>query len=343
MRGTARTAVAAAVILLAAGCGTGHTPGPHRAGRLIAADGRTPVTRRAGTGQAGAGPATTGPPVVGTAQARRLVRALLARAQPPPGARPWPGRPPAALAHPTEIQGGSPSAGRYRLWRVAEPANAAYAFEARHVPPGMVWAGSGQGSDRGTVTELSVSFRASRLPAGVAAAGLAITVAPAGPGASVLRADAQLIWYPRRSAAEYVPAAVHAVTVSATAAGPHPHTVTKTTTTPSVVRQLAAMLNGVHAATGGYFASCPMYQASYRIAFAAWPRAAPHLVAKATTCPELQVTVGGHPQPALLVPAGLPAMLHHLTGVAAQPGRPGTARPLPPVSPQPWVSSVPRD
>jgi hypothetical protein len=329
MRGTARTAAAAAMILLAAGCGTGHDPGSQQVSRLIAAAGRGPATGHANTGPANTGhanteSATAGPPTIGAAQAQRLVRALLARALPPPGARILSGRPPAPLAHATGVQGGRPSAGRHRLWRVAEPASAAYAFEARHVPAGMVWSGSGQGGDRGVVTEQDVSYRLRRLPAGVAAAGLSLTVAPDGAGASVVRADAQVIWYPRRSAAEYVPPSTHAVTVTASVVGPHPRTVTKTISAPSVVRRLAAMLNGVHAATPGAFLSCPLYRASYRIAFAVSSGAAPYLVMDATTCPDLQVTAGGHTQPALLMPAGLLGLLHNLTGVAAQPGGEGT-------------------
>jgi hypothetical protein len=116
-----------------------------------------------------------------------------------------------------------------------------------------------------------------------------------------------------------------------------------------VVRRLAGLLNGVHAATAGAFVSCPAFQASYRIAFAVSSRATPYLVAKATTCPGLQVTAGGHAQPALLTPAGLLPLLERLTGVAAQGGstvppggpvpghgRPGMAHPLP------RVTSVPR-
>jgi hypothetical protein len=308
---------------------------------LIAEAGRPPASGAPATGHAATGPASAGPPVITAPQAQRLVQALLARAQPPPGARALPGRPPAALAHATELQAGRPSAARHRLWRVAGPASAAYAFEARHMPAGMVWAGSGQGGDRGTVTEQSVSYRLSRLPAGVAAAGLTMTVAPAGADAAVLRADAQVLWYPPRSAAEYVPASMRAATVTATVFGPRPRTVARTVTVPSVVRRLAAMLNGVHAAIAGAFASCPAYQASYRIAFAVSARAAPYLVMNATTCPELAVTAGGHPQPALQMPAGLLVLLHRVTGVAAQPGSPGPVLPGKPGRPGPAGSARP--
>jgi hypothetical protein len=384
MRGAARTAAAAAVILLAAGCGTGHGPGPHRVSSLIAAARRVPASGPATTGPVTSdpvttdpvttdpvttdpvttGPVITGPPTISTAQARRLVRTLLARAEPPPGARPWSGRPPAALTFAAGMQAGRPSAGLHRLWGVPEPASVAYAFESRHAPTGMVWAGSGQGSLRGTVTEQSVSYRLRRLPAGVAAAGLSLTVAPAtaatpgsGPDASVLRADAQVIWYPPRSAAEHVPASMHAVEVTVTVAGSrHPRTVTKTVTAPSVVRRLAAMLNRVHAATSGAF-SCPMFMASYRITFAVSSRAAPYLVADATTCPDLEITAAGRRQPELQMPDGLLPLLHRLTGVAAQPGGGGTAAPGKPVRsllpfpvhggpgtarPLPRVTSVPR-
>jgi hypothetical protein len=267
---------------------------------------------------------TTGPPVISAAQAQRLVRALLARAQLPPGAQPRPGRPPAALAQAVEVESGRPSAMLHRLWRVAEPASAAYAFVTKHAPAGMRWIGSGRSGSRGTVTEQDVTFQLSRLPAGVAAAGVSMTVAPASAphsaaGASVLRADAQVIWYPPRSAAEYVPATMHAVTVTATESGQGPSTLTKTVTTPSVVRRLAAMLNGTHAATAGAFISCPMERASYRVAFAVSPRAHPYLVARATLCPDTQVTVRGHGQPALVTPPGLLNLLQRLTRACPAP------------------------
>jgi hypothetical protein len=203
------------------------------------------------------------------------------------------------------MPGGMPEGARTRLAKAAQgiaapPARAPGAFEE------------------------SVLYQLTRLPAGVSGANLSMAVAPVGNGVSQLRADAEVIWYPPRSAAEHIPAGMHAVTITATTFLPGRGTVTKTFTSPGVVARLVAMLNGAHASDLG-IVPCPLGWATYRLAFATSPRAAPYLVATDPGCPGIQVSVAGRAQPSLQVPPALQttlAALMHIHGA-------GGVRPLP--------------
>jgi hypothetical protein len=305
-RTTTRTAVAAvAVVLLGAGCAAGHGSG-----------------RQVSTLAASRRPASLGPQTISSRQAGGLARSLLARALLPRGAKVRQGRAPAALNQPAGIEGGRPSIELHRLWTVAEPASAVYRFWQGHAPQGMTWTGSGQSSDRGGVIQESTSYGFKRrLPAGVDAEMLNMSVVPASQHTSVIRADVQVIWYPPRSAAEYIPPGTRAVTITASATalqtGSRPHSVTKAITARSVVRRLATMLNGVYAAPRGAVYSCPLEAVTYRLAFAKSAGAAPFLVATDTNCTGVGITVGGHQQPELEAPASLQKLVESLTGIGS--------------------------
>jgi hypothetical protein len=215
-----------------------------------------------------------------------------------------------------------------------------YTFLTRRVPGGMAWSGSGQTArpagvpkwtkppalpwggkaPRGSaVLEEFVSYQLSRLPAGIGTATLSMAVAPTGPNTSELRADVQVTWYPPRSAAEYVPAAMHAVTITASLLTPRPGSITRTFTSTAVARHLAAMLNDAHA-TSLALAPCPLQQVSYRLAFSASRGTVPYLVAEDTGCQTLGITVLNHPQPALQAPPGLGTVLDRLMHIRTVPG-----------------------
>jgi hypothetical protein len=328
---TGRTVAAAAVVLLATGCAAGSAVSlGDQAGSGSGSGGQVKTLADA-SGDA-AGPAT-----ITRARAEALARSLLGRALLPRGAKAWPGRPPAALAQPASVEMGQPSAVLHRLWTAAEPMASLYRFWSGRVPTAMAWSGSGQSSDHGTITQESVSYVPRHLPAGVEAASLTMSVA-AGRGGSVIRADVQVIWYPPRSTAEYIPAGTRAVTITASALNPRPHSATKTITSRSAVRRLAALLNGAYALPRGSAFSCPLELASYRLAFAKSPGAAPFLVATDTACPGIQITVGGHGQPELEATAALAKLVQSLVPSAAS-GSPAHS-PVHTV-PMPTVRTVP--
>lgn len=314
MRGTVRAAVPVALAaLLAAGCGTVRQP-PAAPGRGV------------GAGDKSRPAAASGPATITRADAERLARTLLARAVVPRGAHVLAGRAPAAVSRPPGWASGSPSFGLHRIWTVSAPASAVYSLVSRHVPTGMRWAGNGQGSTAMGVTQQFVTYSPGRPPAGVGQATLSMTVAPAGT-MTLLRADVQVIWYPPRSPAEYIPAGIHAVTITASYSGPAgPRTVSRTFTSAALAGRLAAMLNGAHASAGGY-ANCPAELVSYKLAFAPSPGAVPYLVATVGSCAIVPVTVAGHQQPALQEPGALGPALSRLMGRPA--GLPRSAR-IPP-------------
>jgi hypothetical protein len=301
MRGTAWMAGAGAcAIMVTAGCGSAHYQGAATTGHQ--ANVRHPT------------PASLGPPTISAAQAQSLARDLLARVQLPAGARLRTGAPPAALSQTPGSEGGSPVTALHRLWTAGQSTAAVLRFWSGHAPAGMAWNGSGSSG-----SAQFVGYGLKQLPAGVSSATLTMSVTPAGPDASVIRADVQVIWYPPRSAAEQLPGGAHAVTITATPAS-NMHPVTKTFTSATLLSRLAGMLNGVHAAPRGEFANCPANWVGYRIAFATSATAAPFLVMTDAGCSGLAVTADGHAQPALEFPAGLGALLESLTGVRDSPG-----------------------
>jgi hypothetical protein len=120
--------------------------------------------------------------------------------------------PPSLTAPAYGYAGGSASLDQYQLSVLAQPVGTAAALLAARVPPGM-----GDGGTDGGGTTQDVSFLARSVPAGIASAQLVLTIAPASSGGSLLRADAQVIWYPPRSAAEYIdPARYHLMSLTVT-------------------------------------------------------------------------------------------------------------------------------
>jgi hypothetical protein len=335
MRGTAwASGAAAAAVLLAGGCGTARYP--QGASRAQGGTAAAAVAGRAST------PAPASTPAVTRQQADRLARELLARAPLPAGAGRLAGPPVKVLRQPPGRQLGSPSVSLHALWTVAEPMTAAYSFARKNVPAGMAVTSTGQlgqaagvpeqpkphgtppgggiqPGNVGAVLEADVTYQLKPLPAGVSAATLSMSVAPAGKDMSEIRADVQVIWYPARSAAEHVPAGMHAVTITASYLNPKPGSSTRTFTSAAVVGRLAALLNGAPASTGGV-ASCPAIQVTYRLAFATSRQAAPYLTAADYGCLAVQVTAAGKTQPSLQLPAVLNPMLARLLHVPASSG-----------------------
>ena len=364
MRRTAWTSgAAAAAVLLAGGCGTAHYQQAASGGQGgSGAQGGTAAAAVAGRTASAGPPGAPSPPALTRQQAGRLARELLARAPLPGGAGRLAGPPVKVppvkvLRQPPSRQLGSPAVSLHALWTVAEPMTAAYSFVRKNVPAGMTLSSTGQTGQAagvpeqpklhgtppgggiqpgnvGTVLEADVTYQLKPLPAGVSAATLSMAVAPAGKDMSEIRADVQVIWYPPRSAAEYVPAGMHAVTITASYLNPKPGSIARTFTSAAVVGRLAALLNGAPASAGGV-ANCPAIEVTYRLAFATSRQAAPYLVASDYGCLAVQVTAAGHTQPDLQLPMALNPLLSRLlhvpapfgTGVMTQAGSPPATAP----------------
>jgi hypothetical protein len=285
----AAVTLAAAVALAA--CGSVAAPpasGPH------SSPGDTPLasaTRSA--------PATPGPPAGSRPQAAALARQLLSRLRLPAGARRLPHTPvPSSLAAPVYGPGDvTPSLDQYQLFALTPPMATAAAFLAAHVPPGLSPGGTASGSG----PFQAVSYLTRPLPAGIAGAQLVLTVVPAAAGGSLLRADAQVTWYPPRTAAEYVdPARLHALRITVWVGGRRPHTVRKLVTSQAVIDRLAGALDRMQAAPSGVVA-CPAIWADYQLAFSVSRQSRPVVVVSANQdgCGGAGITVDGRAQPAL--------------------------------------------
>jgi hypothetical protein len=175
-------AAVAAACVMAVGCGTVRSPAYPPATV-------TPAPARTG---APSGVATAaGNRAAALAEAVRL----LALAQVPPGAVPV-ARPPRSLPGPPL---GTPMVtslvDRVKAWQVRLPFTAVRAWLAAHPPRGLRGDGSAdsENSATGQITMSGTSYRGPASPAWQSA-DLEISAAPAGPDATVIRADAVIVW-----------------------------------------------------------------------------------------------------------------------------------------------------
>ena len=295
---TVAVTVAAAVALAA--CGS--VVAPPASGPRSSPDGtpRAMATRSAPATRSAA--AVPGPPAGSRAEAAALARLMLSRLRLPPGARRPPGPLPPSLSQPAmETAGGTASLDQHQLFALAEPMDTAAAYLAAHVPADLTPGGTGESSGPDGVTMREVSDMVRSLPAGIAGAQLVLTVVPATSGGSLLRADAQVIWYPPRSAAEYIdPARYHVLSITVSVYGRRPHTVRKVVTSQAFIARLAQALDRMQAEPPGVVA-CPADFEDYQLSFSVSAHSPPAVVVSAngSGCGGAQVTVDGRAQPAL--------------------------------------------
>ncbi len=303
--------------------------------RLRQVAGAIMVVALAGCGTATALPVTGhgkghhgGPPSGTRSASLRLARQLMARDPLPPGARGLPQHPvpPGLRQVPGQI-GVKTLADIYRLFAVPASMRQTAAYIGKHAPAGMTSGGTGQIGGRHGVTEMDVEYFLNRTPRGVSSADLIDTIVPAPHGGALLRVDAQVIWYPPRSAAEYLVAKdFRAVRIDAWLALSGRH-VRRTFTSRGVIGRLTRVLNSLPASPGGLF-PCPLEIVSYRLTFE--PVAGhPEAVVNTAGCTSDTISVGGVTQPAL-VDSGqfgtLVGKIMHIHPSLARPG-PRSARP----------------
>jgi hypothetical protein len=300
-----RMAAAAGLALLAAGCGSGPAAGSRPF---------SPASQDSRAGQA------AGQPVAGSrAQARALAGRLLAELALPADARmtvPYPV--PALLQHADLDAGRGHTIDLHKFFSTRQSAGSAGQFLLAHVPAGLTWSGNGTAGDAASGQEGTfVSDTARRLPAGIYQADLVLTLVPATRG-SLLRADAEVTWFPPRTPAEHVdPARFRAVIVAATFFNPGQHTVRRTFTDRPVIARLARSLNSLHADPGLDTPNCPAITASYRIDFVPASPGQPPIVAVPGECLIVQMSAGGHPAPDLLGSSQPIAVITRLPGLRA--------------------------
>jgi hypothetical protein len=243
----------------------------------------------------------------------------------PAGSHPVRVRPvPEQLRQPYSGPGSNTLVDAHRLVKLDKPMGAAARFLMAWPPDGMtVITPSGPAGGPGRPAR-ALTYAAGALPAGIYLAEVDVMVVPAA-GGSLLRADAQVIWYLARSAAEYLnPAGYRAVTVTAiTVEAPKRHAVPRPVirqiTSSRGIARLAGLLNGLPAAPQ-LIGACPVFTRIYRVGFEATPEARPSVVVTATGCFTDQVSVAGRAQPPLLDRySGLATLLRQLLGLKQVP------------------------
>lgn len=261
----------------------------------------------AGPVQPGAAPpaSVTGRPAVppggSPAEARAVGRRMLARVILPPGSRRI--GPPRSQPPQLVLIGGQNVVDVRRFYWLPLPGEAAASFLQHHPPAGTGVSGTGSGE-----AFVEVQYSLTAPPAGLDTYGsMLLATLAAGPhGGTLLRADAELTWYPPRSAAEYLPpSGYHSVTVTATVTSPQgragPRTITRVITSRAVIARLARLLDSLHA-TPPWTGSCPALLPQFQIVFAPTrtgnSTAGPVSVTPSGCRGEL-LTTGGMPQPAL--------------------------------------------
>jgi len=307
MRMRAGLVVAAAATLAA--CGSVAAPtasGPH--------------ARASGTTAASA---RRSPQAGSQAEATALARLMLSRLRLPEGARQLPPTPvPPSVREPALWVDAHSAIDVHRLFELRQPMATAAATLTAHVPAGLSLGitGGGSGGHAGT-TRMEVAYNARPVPAGVYEAQLVLTIAPTSSGGSLVRADAQVVWFPPRAAAEYIaPARYHALRISVTILHPRTHTIARLVTSQAAITDLANALNQseVQPVAEPF---CPLIFASYQLAFAVSPHSRPVVVVSASQwpCGGVQISVGGRKEPSLQQPATVIATADRLLGVTPQP------------------------
>lgn len=145
-----------------------------------------------------------------------------------------------------------------------------------------------------------------------------MSVAALGGGKAAIRVDAEVGYQPARPAGEQVPATATVVTIT-TASGYSGATAppSVTITTVSVVRKLAALINGLQLSTAPPDAPCPMLPGLVlRLTFRATAGGQPLAVAEGPGgCGTLALTVAGKEWPLLDLPGPFSTQVLQIAGL----------------------------
>ncbi|HTX26946.1 MAG TPA: hypothetical protein VME19_08025 [Streptosporangiaceae bacterium] len=292
----------------------------------LAACGTAAAPRAAGPDLHTAGATLTGAvpgPAAGSrAEATALAQELLSRLRLPAGTRRLPATPlPAPVSDAFAAPGGPDDLNLHQLFAVAQPLDALAAVMAARVPAGLSLSGTGSGWDRDVETMREVEYAPRSVPASIYSARLVLTLVPATSGGSLLLADAQVIWYPSRTAAEYIdPARYHVLTVTVTLSGRGTHTMRRVVTSRAVISQLARALNASQAEPA-LVLNCPLIFADYQLALAVSRTGRPVVVVSATRwpCGGSRIAVDGRAQPPLADNGAVVAIADRVLGTNPQP------------------------
>ena len=183
-----------------------------------------------------------------------------------------------------------------RFFFVPLPVGTVGSYLEAHPPAGLKYAGSGTSGD---VASMVFYAMKEALPGIDLESQLLTSLGPGRHGGTVLRADAEVVWYPWRSAAEYLyPDRYRTVTIRATFNGHQPTTISRTFTSARVIDGLAALFDRMRVVTPGAIYGCPPVGRDFRITFTSAGHR-PAVTVGPAFCTGDSVVVGGKRQPAL--------------------------------------------
>ena len=196
------------------------------------------------------------------------------------------------------------------------PVLAAATFLSRHPPAGFSADGTGTTSSGNGAIDHLVSFNLRAPPVGIAGETMLLVTLGHGPhGNTVARADAEVVWYPPRTAAEYLRAgAIRSARITASFMNPRPRHFVKVITSRRAIARLAALLNGMRA-TDNSLRFCPMVDAEYHVTFSGHGGQS-RVAVGASGCGTDSVAVNGKVQPPLWDPDRLIHALRKLLGLS---------------------------
>ncbi len=235
----------------------------------------------------------------------QLARSLLARTVLPGGARPQVGEIAAGLGTPPQWTATANFLDLVRVWSVPASAGTVVSAMRSERPRGGIVAGTGTSSAPGRAPVVSVLWA---FPADVqqaVTAQLLLSAVALGAHRAELRADAQVVWRPRRPRIERVPATAHAVRITVEVLGSKRSPWwTGVITGSAIVARLRSLVNRLATAVPG-LPGCDRVAGWVTLAFARSARA-PALLSlrEDPACHEATVTIGRRRLDALVDPAG---------------------------------------
>ena len=310
MRVLVRAGLVLAIAVTLAACGSVAAPTASR-----------PHAHPGGSTPASARP---GPPAGSRAEAAALARLMMSRLRLPSGARRLPPTPvPRSVREPPLWVQAAAAIDVHWFYELQQPMAAAAAILTARVPGGMSLGVTGSGGGSGGVTNMEVGYNARSVPAGIYQARLVLTIAPARSGGSLVRADAQVIWFPPRTAAEYIdPARYHVLMIAVTILNPRLHTINRVVTSQAAITRLAEALNQSQVQPVGA-PLCPLIFATYRLALAVSLHSRPVVVISASRwpCGGAKISAGGQEQPPLQDADTVVATADEFLGVIPEPSQ----------------------
>jgi|HubBroStandDraft_1064217.scaffolds.fasta_scaffold55979_2 hypothetical protein len=244
------------------------------------------------------------PPFATRARARRVAWRLLATVVLPPGTHRFAGRRlPGELRQPAELTSAVATVDLHRVFAEQRSMRGVIEFLDHHHPAGMSADGTGEAFNirhgRDIVTEEDVTYVPDHLAPPFSAIEMVVQTVPGRRGHALTRVDVQVVFYPRRSAAEHLVAShFRAVTINGWSAGTSEGYLQRTFRQRAIIDKLARVLNSLPASPGGW-ESCPAIFATYALTFKPVKGQAGATVT-VPGCFAYNISTGGQSQPSLV-------------------------------------------